>query len=166
MKSVSITMLLILVALLNACDSKPSIGRLTGESTVVAFGDSLTSGFGVTKNESYPTVLADLLGCRVVNAGVSGEDTFAGLQRLPAVLKTNKPDLVILCMGGNDMLQKQSKEKMKANLKSMIQLIQNSEAAIIMIGVPEPGLLLKTPGLYGELEKSMICPSIQRHYQQ
>jgi len=158
MRILTITGLLFIVALLNACGERAKIEGLTGDSTVVAFGDSLTFGLGVERDESYPSVLAELLECRVINAGVSGETTSEGLRRLPVVLEKNQPDLVILCLGGNDMLQKQPKEKTKDNLKTMISLIQNAGAEIIIIGVPEPGLLLRTPALYGELAKEYKLP--------
>ncbi len=153
-----ITGLFVLVILFNGCGTKPEIKSLTEASTVVAFGDSLTFGSGVAIDESYPSILAELLDCRVVNAGVSGEDTSAGLRRLPTVLEKNQPDLVILCFGGNDMLQKQSKKKLKANLEEMISLIKSANAEIIMVGVPEPGLLLRTPALYGELAEEFDLP--------
>lgn len=150
--------LLLIVALLSGCGGQPKIEKLTGDSTVVAFGDSLTFGFGVERDESYPSVLAELLDCSVINAGISGETTSEGLRRLPVVLEKNQPDLVILCLGGNDMLQKQSKKKLKENLVEMIRLIKSANAEIIMVGVPEPGLLLRTPTLYGELADEYDLP--------
>ncbi|NOX98567.1 MAG: arylesterase [Verrucomicrobia bacterium] len=158
MRNRTISSLLLIVALFSACGGQPKIEGLTGDSTVVAFGDSLTFGFGVERDESYPSVLAELLECRVINAGISGETTSEGLRRLPVVLEKNQPDLVILCLGGNDMLQKQSKKKLKANLVEMIRLIKNANAEIIMVGVPEPGLLLRTPALYGELADEYDLP--------
>ncbi len=158
MRSFTITGLIISLVLLNACGGKPEIKGLTSGTTVVAFGDSLTFGYGAGDDESYPMVLAGLLGCQVVNAGVPGEDSSAGLRRLPAVLAKHKPNLVILCSGGNDMLQKQSKVKTKMNLNSMISLIQNAGAEVVMVGVPEPGLLLKVPSMYEELAKDYELP--------
>jgi lysophospholipase L1-like esterase len=151
MKTPTLTVLIVLTALLSGCGSSPRIDRVTANSTVIAFGDSLTSGYGAKTNESYPSVLAELLGCRVINAGVPGEMTSEGLQRLPDVLKENDSDLVILCFGGNDMLQKQPRERTKANLREMITLIKESGSDIIMIAVPQPGLFLTAPDFYEEL---------------
>jgi len=151
MKSLSLSALIALVALLSGCGGSPRIDRVTTNSTVIAFGDSLTSGYGAKANESYPSVLTELLGCHVINAGVPGETTSEGLQRLPDVLKENNPDLVILCLGGNDMLQKQPRERTKANLREMIKLIRESGSDIIIIAVPQPGIFLTAPDFYEEL---------------
>ncbi len=158
MKNLTLSVLIILTALLSGCGSNPRIDRVTANSTVIAFGDSLTSGYGAKEQESYPSVLAALLGCRVINAGVPGEVTSEGLQRLPDLLKENNPDLIILCFGGNDMLQKQSRERTKSNLREMIQLIKESGSDILMIAVPQPGLLLTVPDLYKELADEYKLP--------
>lgn len=158
MKSITLSALVVLTALLSGCGSSPRIDRVTASSTVIAFGDSLTSGVGAKANEGYPSVLAELLGCRVINAGVSGEVTSEGLQRLPDVLMENDPDLVILCFGGNDMLQKHSRERTKSNLREMIRLIRESGSDIIMIAVPQPGLLLTVPDFYEELADEYRLP--------
>ena len=118
---------------------------------VVAFGDSLTFGTGAGEAESYPSVLAEMLGCRVLNEGVSGETTTAGLARLPGVLESDHPDLVILCHGGNDMLQGQDPAIPIANLSTMIGMVRNAGADVILIGVPQPGLLLKPAAFYREV---------------
>lgn len=150
--------LIFLCAVLNGCGGKPVIRQLSASSTVVAFGDSLTFGSGAEEDESYPYVLSQLIGCRVVNAGVPGEDSSAALRRLPGVLKKHHPNLVILCSGGNDMLQKQSKVKTKEKLDAMISLIKKSNADIILVGVPEPGLRLKVPDLYADLAREYAIP--------
>jgi len=125
---------------------------------VLAFGDSLTFGTGAVAGESYPEVLEDLIGCRVINEGVPGETTTKGLRRLPRVLKEISPDLVILCHGGNDMLKRQSQTKTMENLDVMILMIQEAEADVVLIGVPKPNLLLKTPEFYEELASKYQIP--------
>ncbi|HNQ15689.1 MAG TPA: GDSL-type esterase/lipase family protein, partial [Pyrinomonadaceae bacterium] len=65
---------------------------------IVAFGDSLTAGYGAEMGQDYPSVLAKLSGWQVVNAGVSGELSAAGLARLPGVLEDHRPALVLLCV--------------------------------------------------------------------
>ncbi len=137
---------------------KAEIKKISNHSKIVAFGDSLTSGYGVDKKESYPYVLSELLGVEVVNAGISGEDTTAGLKRLDAVLAEYEPDLVLLCYGGNDMLQKQPMEQMKGNLKLMLERITASGSEIILIGVPMPNLGLRVPKLYEELADDYDVP--------
>ncbi len=118
---------------------------------MLAFGDSLTSGVGAKEEESYPAVLARLLGCRVVNGGVAGEVTREGLARLPELLRSHRPQMVILCFGGNDMLRKLSHAEITRNLSEMIRAVRQAEADVILLGVPQPGLLLRAPSLYQEI---------------
>jgi len=109
---------------------------------IVAFGDSLTAGLGVSANDAYPAQLQrrlDALGFRyrVINAGVSGETTAGGLRRVPWVLK-NKPEIVILELGANDGLRGMRLEETKANLEQIIQHVQRSGARIILAGMKLP----------------------------
>lgn len=150
--------LLCILAMCAGCGGQPGIGALSGDSVVVAFGDSLTSGSGAGKDESYPAVLAEMLAARVVNAGVPGEDTTAGLRRLPSVLEKAQPDLVILCHGGNDMLQKQNQADTIAHLDAMITLVQRAGADIMLLAVPRPGVLLRPAPFYAELASEHNIP--------
>lgn len=124
---------------------------LSSQSVILAFGDSLTFGYGVKPAFSYPSFLARKSGMKVINAGISGEESSEGLKRLPKLLKS-KPDLVILCHGGNDILRKRSRDRLKANLLQMIHLIQASGASVLLVGVPDFGLLgFNTLPLYDDL---------------
>jgi len=124
----------------------------------VAFGDSLTAGEGVDGNETYPALLAGRLGCRVINCGVSGELTAGGRRRLPAVLQEYRPDLVVLCHGGNDLLQRVDAREIAANLGSMIAMIKSRGADVLLVGVPEPRLIIKTAPFYRQLAKEYRIP--------
>ena len=75
-------------------------------STVLALGDSLTYGTGASPETAYPTVLAELSGWNVVNAGVSGNTSAQALERLPGLLAEHQPKLVIVSIGGNDFLRR------------------------------------------------------------
>ena len=143
----------LLAAGLCGCGVSPRIKPLTEESVVLAFGDSLTSGVGAEEEESYPAVLAGLLRCRVVNAGVAGELSSEGLARLPPLLKRHKPALVVLCHGGNDMLRKLDEQIIARNIRAMIDLAKDGGADVILLGVPKPGLFLKAPAFYAEVAK-------------
>jgi len=149
---------LAVLALGAGCGSDPEIRPIQASSVIVAFGDSITAGTGAEKPESYPARLSERLGCRVVNAGVPGEETPAGLRRLPGVLSREDPDLVILCLGGNDMLSKRTHESIRANLGTMIELVKDSGADLVLLGVPKPGLLLRPPPFYEELAEAHHIP--------
>jgi lysophospholipase L1-like esterase len=120
-------------------------------SVVLAFGDSLTQGVGTSKQQSYPSVLQQKLGIRVINRGVSGETSAQGLARLEQSLVTLRPALVILCFGGNDMLRRLPEQQMRENLARMIEMAQHYQAEVLLLGVPEPSLILSPSPVYEEL---------------
>ncbi len=119
--------------------------------TVLAFGDSLTAGFGAAAQQSYPEVLENLALLNIINAGVSGELSAAGLQRLPALLAQHQPKLVIICHGGNDMLRSRGNNAAKNNILQMIALIREQPAEVLLLGVPRPGVFLSTADFYDEI---------------
>jgi lysophospholipase L1-like esterase len=145
--------LLILSAILAlfACSGDVKVARLPVGATVLAFGDSLTSGVGVSKTDSYPSVLARLTGLNVINAGVSGELTQEGLGRLPALLDETSPNLLILAEGGNDILRGYDLARTRNNLASMIEKAQERYIPIILLGVPEKNIFSSSAPLYREL---------------
>jgi len=127
--------------------------HLNKQEVILAFGDSLTYGKGAP-HQSYPFQLQKLLGMKVVNAGVSGETSLTGLKRLPSFLEKYHPSLVILCHGGNDLIQKKSKESLKNNLRQMVQLSRQSGAQVLLVGVPNFKMIrFSTESLYEELAK-------------
>jgi lysophospholipase L1-like esterase len=130
------------VLFLVGCGNEHKLQPLADDAVILAFGDSLTYGTGASKGSSYPSVLAKLTGLNVINEGIPGEQTAQGLKRLPAVLEQTKPDLVILCHSGNDILRRNSKDQARQNLESMIGLIRASGAQVLLLGVPDFGLFL------------------------
>jgi acyl-CoA thioesterase-1 len=130
----------------------PAPQRLGPNAVILAFGDSLTFGYGAPKARSYPAQLGAMTGLEVVNAGVPGELSAEGLKRLPSLLETYRPDLVILCHGGNDILRKKPKQQLRSNLVRMIALMRQNGAEVLFVGVPGFGLLgLDTLELYDEI---------------
>ena len=107
---------------------------------IVAFGDSLTFGFGAPPSQSYPALLSERLGVTVRNAGINGELSSEGLQRLPYVLEDAQPDLVILCHGGNDILQQRSLKALENNIEEMVQRILSHGSAVLLVAVPNLSL--------------------------
>ncbi|MBL1320920.1 MAG: arylesterase [Methylophaga sp.] len=146
---------------MSACsDEHVQFTPLNDDAIILAFGDSITYGSGANiTTQSYPAVLAELTGLTVVNKGIPGEISALGLERLADVLPEIKPDLVILCHGGNDLIRKLGKEQLKENLDQMIRLIQSSGAEVILVGVPNFSLMLNVPELYPELAKQHTIPA-------
>jgi lysophospholipase L1-like esterase len=144
--------------LFTGCDSDPGIKPFNQESVVLAFGDSLTHGTGASAGQSYPDVLSELLGRQVINGGIPGEVSAAGLKRLPAVLEEYSPTLVILCHGGNDFLRKLNQATTSSNLDAMITLIRSHGADVVLVGVPKLGLGLQVPELYSQIADQYTIP--------
>ena len=149
----SFIVLIAIVTLVVIKENKSSLNSVVLEegSVILAFGDSLTNGFGVSSEFSYPSQMQKKTGLKVINAGINGEISSEGLLRLPMLLK-HKPDLVILCHGGNDILNKLSSKELKKNLLAMVKLIQQSGAEVLLVGVPDFSLFsFDTHELYGEV---------------
>jgi lysophospholipase L1-like esterase len=149
---------LLALFLLAACDRAPTLPKLNSHDVIVAFGDSLTHGTGASADTAYPAVLASLTGLAVINAGVPGDTTASALQRLPAVLAEHRPRLVLLCLGGNDMLRKQPESATENNLRLLVQTIRASGANVVLIGVPAPKLFGGAPDFYGRVAGDMGLP--------
>lgn len=113
-----------------------------GRPVLVAFGDSLTAGYGVDRVYSYPAYLQSLLDSngykyRVVNAGISGDTTAGGLTRLPNVVAM-KPAVVILELGGNDGLRGLTLQQTRENLETMVRDLQKAQAKVVLTGITLP----------------------------
>lgn len=142
---------LFFIIFVSACDPTEPLKPLASNAVILAFGDSLTYGTGAAKTESYPALLQQQLTMTVINGGVPGEISSEGRSRLPKLLEEVKPDLVILCHGGNDLLRRGNPEQLKRNLHNMIKQITEKGIPILLIAVPEPNIMLTPPSLYQEL---------------
>ena len=152
-------LLLALLLPFSGCGGKgPQLQKLGANDVIVAFGDSLTYGTGAKEEESYPAVLAQLTGRQVVRAGVPGEVTAQGLARLPSVIEEHGPRLVIVCLGGNDMLRKVSDAEIARNLRAIIKEIKGRGIAVVLVGVPKPALITSAPEFYAGLAKEFGIP--------
>ncbi len=151
--------LLFLASLLTACGGPSnSLTPLADDATILAFGNSLTFGSGTTRDKSYPAVLQELSGRKVINAGIPGELSTAGLARLPELLEEHSPDLLILIHGGNDMLRKKNLGKAAENLKAMIRLAQSKGIQVAMMAVPNPTLILSPAEFYETVAEETGVP--------
>lgn len=107
--------------------------KLNNNDTILAFGDSITYGFGVGVNNSYPKILAKKINTNIINAGMNGDTTSNALKRLPALLNDNSIKLMFLCLGSNDLLQNIANNDIKENLKKIIKTVKNKNISILLI---------------------------------
>lgn len=112
---------------------------------ILAFGDSLFAGYNVPKDDSYPAKLEGALrgagvNARVINAGVSGDTSAAGRQRFEFTLDAQEeaPDLLILELGGNDLLRGIDPAQTRANLAAMIETAQARGIDVLLMGMQAP----------------------------
>ena len=111
--------------------------------TIVVVGDSLSSGYGITAEQSWVAMLEDRLrsegyGYQVVNASIAGDTSAGGLARLPRLLEVHDPALVILELGGNDGLRGQPVATLRDNLARMIEQSRQSGAEVVLAGIQIP----------------------------
>lgn len=162
MRNIILQALVFLVTLLNlyACSDSSNIQTvLPSDATILAFGDSLTFGTGADKGQDYPSILASMTNMEVINAGVPGEVSSNGLKRLPQLLEQHAPDLLILIHGGNDILRKLPRDNQKNNLLAMIELAIGNNTKVVLLGVPQPGLFLKSAEIYEQIGDNTNIPT-------
>jgi len=137
------------------------------EILIVAFGDSLYAGYGLDQKEGFaPELQATLTAAgkdvRVHNAGVSGDTTAAGLRRMDFVLDSlsRKPDLVILGLGGNDMLRGLKPSDTRANMEAMVKKLKDRGIPVMLTGMLAP------PNLGADFSKEFntIYPALAKKY--
>ena len=114
---------------------------------ILAFGDSLTGGVGGA-GQDYPSRLAQLLHGPVINAGLPGEITAEGRRRLPHVLERERPSLLILCLGLNDLLRRIDPAQVRDNLVAMMRTAHEptcSFTSIMLVGSPTTAMSAMPP---------------------
>lgn len=133
-------------------------------ATVLALGDSLTSGIGAPPEASYPARLADLTGWTIVNAGVPGHTSQQARERLPSLLAEHLPALVIVSVGGNDLLRRHDEAALRDNLRAICSAARAAGAQVLLVAVPRPTLAAAVTGaladhpLYAALAAEMGLP--------
>jgi acyl-CoA thioesterase-1 len=157
-RTVALLLLAASIAVAGCGESVPALPRLAPGDIVLAFGDSLTYGTGAQPGEGYPEVLSTLIGHEVVAAGEPGEQTAAGLERLDDVLDIYEPRIMLLCLGGNDMLRKVNQEVIEANLRRMVDNARRRGVAVVLIGVPRPALFGGTADFYERIAEDLALP--------
>lgn len=153
--------------LLVACGKKAAQVRpIPAGATVLALGDSLTSGVGAAPAQAFPVLLAEATGWQVVNGGVSGDTSAQALARLPGLLAEYRPELVIVGIGGNDFLRRVSTQETQANIRRIVQHSLDVGAQVLLVGVPGLTLmatagLLSDHALYDEVAKELRVPQLR-----
>ena len=132
---------------------------------IIAFGDSLTAGFGLSEKESYPYLLqeklkADGYDYEVVNAGVSGDTSLGGLERADWVMQQDNAKILVLELGANDLLRGVPVSKMKENLNQIIRKAKAKNLKILLCGMLAP----PTMGAQYQREYTMAFPDLASEY--
>jgi acyl-CoA hydrolase len=131
--------LLLVFLLLPACQAQKNVVIPAG-ATVLVLGDSVSYGTGAGRGEDYPTLLAAATGWQVVNAGIPGDTTAGGLQRLPELLEQHAPRLLLIELGGNDFLRHVPRNETLANLRAMLAKAKEMKIPAVLVAVPQPNL--------------------------
>jgi acyl-CoA thioesterase I len=126
-------------------------------TAVIAFGDSLTAGYGAQQGEDYPSVLSRLIHVPVVNAGVSGDTTETALARIDQDVLTRDPRIVIVGLGGNDFLRGVPIATTEANLRTIVQKIEGANAMVVLLAFRFPSLNENYEEMYARVGKDAQC---------
>jgi lysophospholipase L1-like esterase len=134
----------------------------TANGPWIAFGDSLTAGYGAEAGNDFPTVLGKTLAVQIENAGRNGETSKDGLNRVDTIAKRN-PRVLLLCFGGNDALQQVPREETFANLGSIIDRLHEQGTFIVLLGIRSATLRDKNASWFKQLahdKKVLYLPNI------
>lgn len=132
-------------------------------ATIIAFGDSLTYGYGASPDESWPSRLSAMTGTEIINAGRNGDTTASALDRLESEVLNRNPRLVIVGLGGNDYLRKVPLDQTEENLREIIRRIQQRGAAVSLLGFRFPSLSAPYGPMYervAEEEGALLIPDL------
>ena len=151
----------VLVLALTGCGERPRHAVVPPGATVVALGDSLTYGTGADAASSYPSVLAALTAWNVVNAGVPGETAAQGCDRLPGLIAEHRPALVVVLLGGNDLLRRRPDAAIRDALAACAASARDTATTLVLMPVPRLGLSgLSDAPLYAEASRTLGVPTV------
>jgi len=131
-------------------------------ANVIAFGDSLTAGYGAQPGEDYPSRLSALVGVPVINAGVSGDTTQSALARIDGDVLSKDPRIVIVGLGGNDFLNSIPIAATETNLRTIAQKIEGAGAMVVLLGFRFPSFNADYEAMYERVAKDEHCLLVPR----
>ena len=134
-------------------------------ANIIAFGDSLTAGYGAQPGEDYPSRLSSITGLNIINAGVSGDTTESALARVDTAIVARDPRIVLVGLGGNDYLQGVAITTTEANLRTIIHKSQSAGAMIVLLGYRFPSLNADYEKMYKQIagdEHCLFIPNLLR----
>jgi lysophospholipase L1-like esterase len=131
-------------------------------SNIIAFGDSLTAGYGASAGEDFPSRLSNLIGVNVLNAGVSGDTTEEALARIETDVLAHDPRIVIIGLGGNDYLRGVTISTTEGNLRTIVRKIHDAGAMVVLLGFRFPSLNANYEEMYKRVASDERCLFIPR----
>jgi len=158
--------IMLALSLLAACGEAKHAAIPAG-ATVLVLGDSVSYGTGAGKGEDYPSLLAARTGWNVVNAGVPGDTTEGGLQRLPELLEEHRPRLLLIELGGNDFLRHVPLADTAANLNRLVHQAREKNIPVVLLAMPRPNLFgaalrsLSDDPLYEDIAEQTQTPLVR-----
>jgi acyl-CoA thioesterase-1 len=146
------------VLILSSCGPRAAHLDSPGR-TIVAFGDSITAGVGAGAGESYPEVLSTLLGTPILSHGYPGATSADALERLDDAL-AEKPWLVIVEFGGNDILRRMPLEQTEANLRTVLERLAKARVAAVLVDVRPPYIGGRYADAFERLSDAFDAPRV------
>ena len=156
-------LVLLLAVTVAACSSRVG-DPLPPGAVVLVLGDSISAGYRLAPEDAWPSRLAERTGWVVVNGGVSGDTTGEARVRLTGLLEAHRPELVIVELGGNDMLRRVPLTEARANLAGIVTEIRDAGARPVLMAIPQPSVTgavfqtLSDAPIYEELAAQLQVP--------
>nr|WP_315043156.1 GDSL-type esterase/lipase family protein [uncultured Moraxella sp.] len=142
---------------MSACSDSPNHANIAKSSKVIALGDSLTFGYGATPDTAYPTVLAQKTGWQIDNAGINGDTSAGVLARVDKIIAQN-PKLILLGIGGNDVLRRVNPSETTSNINQTLDKIKSANIPVVLIAEP----YFSTSALFGSASDNPIYETIAK----
>lgn len=146
-----------------ACSPYGKVKNLDSHGhNVIAFGDSLTAGYGAGAGEDWPSRVSASTNIPIINAGVSGDTTESALARIDEDVLARDPRIVIVGLGGNDFLRGVPLPETEANLRAAVRRIQARGAMVVLLGFRFPSINADYGAMYERVADDEGCLLIDR----